>query len=88
MEAVPFDTHQIIPRSFGVHFGHDPIPLCFWVVSQQFSKEITSQARGSALGDLGFSSSAFAAFTLASLAAFAVAVSLSPDCTFIAFLRD
>jgi hypothetical protein len=37
-----------------VHFGHDPIPLCFWVITQQFAKEIISLAREGALSDLGF----------------------------------
>jgi hypothetical protein len=49
-------------------------------------KEIISQAREGALGNLGFVKLFFAASTFASLTAFSV--SFSPGCTFTTFLRD
>ena len=54
MEAMLFDTLNILPRSFDVRFSHDTISLSFGVVFEQFAKEIIGKSSGGALRDLGF----------------------------------
>ena len=47
------NTLNILPRIFGVHISHDPIPLDFGLVSEQFMKEVISETRKRAFQDLG-----------------------------------
>jgi hypothetical protein len=70
-EAVVLNTLNILPRSFGVHFSHDVIPLDFGLVSEQFTKEVISETRKRAFHDLGIDKPYFRASTLVSLLAFA-----------------
>ncbi len=47
------NTLNIFPRSFGVHFSHDAIPLYFGLVSEQFTKEVIGKTRERAFRDHG-----------------------------------
>jgi hypothetical protein len=47
------NTLKILPRSFGVHFSHDAIPLDFGLVSEQFTKEVISETCKHAFHNLG-----------------------------------
>jgi hypothetical protein len=47
------NTLNILPRIFGVHISHNPIPLDFGFVSEQFTKEVISEARKHAFRNLG-----------------------------------
>ncbi len=49
-----FNILNILPRIFGVHISHDPIPLDFGLVSEQFTKEVISETRKHAFHNLGF----------------------------------
>jgi hypothetical protein len=51
--AVVLNTLNILPRIFGVHISHDPIPLDFGLVSEQFTKEVISETCKRAFCDLG-----------------------------------
>ncbi len=53
-EAVVLNTLNILPRIFGVHISHFPIPLDFGLVSEQFTKKVISKTRKHAFRDLGF----------------------------------
>ncbi len=47
------NTLNILPRIFGVHISHDPIPLDFKLVSEQFLKEVISKTSKRAFHNLG-----------------------------------
>ncbi len=47
------NTLNILPRIFGVHINHNPIPLDFGLVSEQFTKENISKTRKRAFPNLG-----------------------------------
>ncbi len=65
------NTLNILPRIFGVHISHDPIPLDFGLVSEQFMKEVISKHASMLSATLALISLTFAASTLVSLLAFA-----------------
>ena len=48
------NTFYILAMIFGVHNSHNPIPLDFWLISEQFTKEVISETRKRAFRDLGF----------------------------------
>jgi hypothetical protein len=48
------NTLNILPRIFGVHISHDPIPLNFGLISEQFTKEVISKTRKHAFRGLDF----------------------------------
>ncbi len=47
------NTLNILPRIFGEHISHDPIPLDFGLVSDQFTKEVLSKTHKRAFRNLG-----------------------------------
>jgi hypothetical protein len=47
------NTLNILLRIFGVHISHNPIPLDFGLVSEQFTKEVISETCKHAFHDLG-----------------------------------